>query len=69
MPDLLDIYNLLDKAPANAAGADSVSVEYRNPFEEFISTPKKTPAESAVKDLNEKRLQKKVLLKKKKKKY
>ena len=57
MPDLLDIYNLLDKAPANAAGADSVSVEYRNPFEEFISTPKKTPAESAVKDLNEKILE------------
>lgn len=57
MPDLLDIYNLLDKAPANAAGADSVSVEYRNPFEEFIDTPKKTPAESAVKDLNEKILE------------
>ena len=57
MPDLLDIYNLLDKAPANAAGADSVSVEYRNPFEEFISTPKKTPAESSIKDLNERILE------------
>lgn len=57
MPDLLDIYNTLGKAPANAAGADSVSPEYRNPFEEFISTTKKTPVESAIENFNEKVLE------------
>ena len=51
MADLFDIYKQLNQAPANAAGADSVSSDYRNPFEKYMSTPNKDKTQSIVENI------------------